>query len=413
MLETTRTQKESALFAKLETTADVRKDNTAFRTPVPTKIHPINRPTPEGNSHLFRPANGPTSEGKTPLFASSGMKPSTPVSAVNQMQNPFCRTFAEPENKVSKQVELNLPPTSNRSSSDLVAGKHISKKVETSASRSSEMMPRNMNRLQSLPSKQLTNNGVGGGGLPNGKVPSTCGNTRVISPSADNVPNQMVRAATFFPHGQEQGLNDPVQLMKMLNEKAQKQQNSSHQSSMSTPPVMPSVPSARRDDSNNAAVTAARAWMSIGAGGFKPATENSSSPKNQISAESLYNPTREFHTQLSRVRGEFPLSVGMQFQPEKNSFPPQGFIPQPVRAVNEAQFQNRPPMVFPQLVTTDFPRFQMHSPWRGLSPHSQPRQKQEGLPPDLNIGFQSPGSPVKQSSGVMVDSQQPDLALQL
>ncbi|XP_022716885.1 uncharacterized protein LOC111275667 [Durio zibethinus] len=174
------------------------------------------------------------------------------------------------------------------------------------------------------------------------------------------------------------------------------------------------VAAIRRDDSSNAAAAAARAWMSIGAGGFKQATENSSTSKGQISAESLYNPARELHPQVSRVRGEFPLSAGMQFQPQlqKNSFPLHAFATQPVRLVTEAQFQNRP-MVFPQLVATDLSRFQVQSHWQGLSPRTQPRQKQDSLPPDLNIRFQSPGSPVKQSSGVLVDSQQPDLALQL
>ncbi|KAH7692026.1 bromodomain-containing protein 7/9 [Dioscorea alata] len=46
------------------------------------------------------------------------------------------------------------------------------------------------------------------------------------------------------------------------------------------------------------------------------------------------------------------------------------------------------------------------APWRSMSLNS----RQQSVPPDLNIRFQSPGSPV---SGVMVDSQQPDLALQL
>ncbi|KAH1211444.1 Bromodomain and PHD finger-containing protein 3 [Glycine max] len=40
---------------------------------------------------------------------------------------------------------------------------------------------------------------------------------------------------------------------------------------------------------------------------------------------------------------------------------------------------------------------------------SKPR---EMVPSNMNIGSQSPGSPAKQSSGVLVDSQQPDLALQ-
>ncbi|KAG8492679.1 hypothetical protein CXB51_010334 [Gossypium anomalum] len=184
--------------------------------------------------------------------------------------------------------------------------------------------------------------------------------------------------------------------------------------SLFTPPAMPSVPPIRKDESSNAAAVAARAWMSIGAGAFKEANENSGTSKGKISADSLYNPARELHPQAPQVRGQFPLSAGMHFQPqpEKNNFPLHGFPPQHVRMMNEAQFQNRP-MVFPQLVATDLSRFQVQPHWQGLSPRAQPRQKQDSLPPDLNIGFQSPGSPVKQSSGVLVDSQQPDLALQL
>ncbi|XP_044488040.1 uncharacterized protein LOC123212876 [Mangifera indica] len=408
MLETC-SQKESSLFTKYQSIADVRKDESAFKTPVPTKVHHVSQPVSEGSSSLFHPPNGSSSEGKPPFFASPKAKPSTPASVLQQ-QNPFSRTYTEPENKVSKQVELNLPPSGSQNNGDLVAAKQFTKKIEMVASRPNEMVARNMNLMQPLPPKHITSNGVGSGGLPNGKVTSNSGNARVLSPASDNV--QTARAASYLPYGQEQSVNDPVQLMKILNEKAQKQQNSSNQAPSNTPPIMPSVPFVRRDDSNNAAAAAARAWMSIGAGGFRPPTENSSSPRNQILAESLYNPTREFHTQISRVRGEFPHSIGMQFQSEKNSFPPQAFVPQPVRVVNEAQFQSRP-MVFPQVVTHDLSRFQVQTPWQGLSPHSQPRQKQEALPPDLNIGFHSPGSPAKQSSGVLVDPQQPDLALQL
>lgn len=53
--------------------------------------------------------------------------------------------------------------------------------------------------------------------------------------------------------------------------------------------------------------------------------------------------------------------------------------------------------------------------WQSL-PSKQPSQQtsefSNSIPPDLNVGFQSPRSPVRQSSGMMVDSQ-PDLALQL
>ncbi|XP_064959716.1 uncharacterized protein LOC135585771 isoform X1 [Musa acuminata AAA Group] len=48
-----------------------------------------------------------------------------------------------------------------------------------------------------------------------------------------------------------------------------------------------------------------------------------------------------------------------------------------------------------------------HGTWRrGLSPNP----KLSSVPPDLNVGFRSPGSPV---SGVLLDSQNPNLSLQL
>ncbi|PON45033.1 Histone acetylase PCAF [Parasponia andersonii] len=53
--------------------------------------------------------------------------------------------------------------------------------------------------------------------------------------------------------------------------------------------------------------------------------------------------------------------------------------------------------------------------WQGLSPQPRsdsglsPQQKPDSVPPDLNVRFQSPGSP----SSSRVDSTQPDLALQL
>ncbi|GJX13487.1 hypothetical protein Tco_0205245 [Tanacetum coccineum] len=47
-----------------------------------------------------------------------------------------------------------------------------------------------------------------------------------------------------------------------------------------------------------------------------------------------------------------------------------------------------------------------------MQPQSRPK-KQDSRPPDLNIRYQSLGSPIRQSTDMMVDSQQPDLALQL
>ena len=310
-----------------------------------------------------------------------------------------------------KQVELNSLPTAGQNSAELTAEKQFSRNSEAAASKLRDTAPRHVNLPQPLPFKMPDSNGVVTGGLPNGKDMKSTLDRRMSSPS-DSGPNQMAKGATHFPHGQEQGLSDPVRLMKMMADKTQKQHKSSDSSTVDTQQVLPSVPSVRRDDSNNAAAAAARAWMSIGAGAFKQPAENPTTPKGQISADSLYNPTREFQTQVAPIRGDFPVSGSMQFQPEKNSFPVPAFLPQPVRLGNEAHFQSRP-IIFPQLATADLSRFQMQSPWRGLSPHAPPRQKQDTLPPDLNIGFQSPGSPVKQSSGVLVESQQPDLALQL
>ncbi|KAM1168636.1 hypothetical protein PS1_030637 [Malus domestica] len=324
--------------------------------------------------------------------------------------------FVEPEKKVQKEVELNSIPSVNHNNANLVAEKQSSRKSEAEASRPRDTVSRNMNLPQPVPFKMPDSNGNVNRGLPNGKNVSASLDNRMISPS-DSAHTQMDRTAAFFPHGQVQGHSDSVQFLKNLAKKnqkqhkssSQKQHKSSSQSSVDTQPIGSSVPSVRRDDSGNAAAAAARAWMSIGAGAFNQPTEDLTKPKSQISADSLYNPARDFQSQISRVRGEFP----MQFQTQ-NSFSFPTFLQQPVRMANEAHFQGRP-TVFPQLPAADLSRFQAQSPWRGLSPTAQPRpkQKQESLPPDLNIGFPSPGSPVKQSSSLLADSQQPDLALQL
>jgi hypothetical protein len=400
------TQKEPGLVPKLQSNAELRKDDK-IKTSVPTKEHPVSGPTSEGKQSLFGQASAHTSEGKLSVPGSAGIKPSTPDNAIYQKQNPQSRNFAKPENKVIKQFELNSLPSVQQNNTELIAEKHFSSNSEMAGLKSKEPISRNISLSQPVPLKQPDTDGVATGGLPNGKVTNNGFNNKMTSPSSDTVPNHMARG--YFPHGQEQGLSDPVQLMRILTERAQKQQKSSTQSPVEAQQAMSSVPSARREDANNAA---ARAWMSIGAGGFKQATETSSLPKTQISADPSFTPTREFRPQISQVRGEFPLSRGMQPQSERNSFPLQAFVPQPVHVGSEAQFQNRP-MAFPQLAPADLSRFQVQYPWRGLSPRTQPRPKQETLPPDLNIGFQSPGSPVRPSSGVLVDSQQPDLALQL
>ncbi|KAK7320375.1 hypothetical protein VNO77_29792 [Canavalia gladiata] len=405
-----RVQKKPSLATKLQPATESTKVDKHVKNVESTKEHAVNGPMLEGKQPSVCPSSGLTSEGKSSLFGSAGPRPNAHGNLFYQQPNVQMRNVNKSENKGLKQVELNSLPPSDQNNASLVA--KLTSNTPTAVSKPREMMPNNnMNILPSIPFKQPDVNGVVNGELPNGKVRNTSLNRRVTGPSSESTSNQTGRAPPFVAHGQEQSLSDPVQLMRMLAEKAQKQQtsSSSNHSPADTPPVTPSVPSGRREDPSNASAAAARAWMSVGAASFKQGPDSSSSPKNQISADSLYNPAREFHQHISRVRGEF--TGGIPFQSEKNNFPFQALVPQPIHPVGVSQFPNRP-MVFPQVAASDLSRFQMPT-WRGIRPHSQPRQKQETLPPDLNIGFQSPGSPAKQSSGVLVDSQQPDLALQL
>lgn len=86
----------------------------------------------------------------------------------------------------------------------------------------------------------------------------------------------------------------------------------------------------------------------------------------------------------------------------------------PVQVVRESSVQNQGLVIFPQLVQPDFMRSQGQQQWQGLVPHMQQKPSKDVLRPDLNIGFPSPGSPpARQSSGINLEAQQPDLALQL
>uniref|UniRef100_A0A2P2J912 Bromo domain-containing protein n=2 Tax=Rhizophora mucronata TaxID=61149 RepID=A0A2P2J912_RHIMU len=406
MLET-HTQKESILSTKSPCTAIAPKSDTSLRSPVAAKEHPTRGPVSERKPSLLHPASVTMSERKTSSTSALAKQSSPPNTSTNQ-QNLRPRTLADSRNKAAKQVELNLPPSSYQHDADIVTEKQLPSNSAMPASKLREIS-KTMGLPQSASSKKPDKE-VAFGGLSNGKITSSSLNGRIKSPSSNSAPDQMVQATKYFPKGQEKVLTDPVEAMRISAEKAQKQQKPLARSSADTSPVVPSVTSLG-NESGNATVAAARAWMSLGAAGSKLPNENPTTTKNQISADSLYNPTRQFHGQVPFVQGQFPFSAGMQILSEKHSFPFQAFIRPPVSG-NEGQFQNRP-MIFPHLVGNDLSRLQVQSPWRGLSPHSQPKQKQESHAPDLNISFQSPGSPAKQSSSVMIDSQQPDLALQL
>ncbi|KAI5409317.1 uncharacterized protein LOC127084899 isoform X2 [Lathyrus oleraceus] len=392
-------QKETSLITKLHSDKNC-KDLEPKTEP------PVNGLMVEGKRFSDCPGSGPVFEGN-PSIGSAGVKPNASPPNIRNQQNSHCRNVGIPENKSLEKEEPKSLPSSNQNNSSLVA--KFGSNTPTTESKTKEMAPRNLNTLPSTNFKQPDTNEVVSGELPDGKVMNTSLNNRSTHPSSDTTSNQTIRAAPFLFRGQEQGSSDPVKSMRMFTEEAQKPQTS-HHSPADTLPQIPSAPSAQRDASGNASAAAAQTWMSAGAGGFKLETEKSGSSKNQISADSLHNSTREFHQHISRIQGEFP-SGGMSLQSNKNNFPFHSTRPQPSQVGAISQFPNRP-MVFPQSTSVDQSRFQMQTSWQGLSPQSQPRQKQETLPPDLNIDCQSPGSPAKQSSGV-VDSQQPDLALQL
>lgn len=175
---------------------------------------------------------------------------------------------------------------------------------------------------------QMTTNGIFPSGLSNGKV-SPCVNNRMFDLSTDPA-NQMSRTSQQLMRQQSQSHGEQAQLMRNFNEKARIQHNPTHNHPKAN--ILPNVSSAqsgRSEDSSNASVAAARAWMSIGAGGNnKQAFENPSILKtSQIYAESLYNHSREqVHQQAFKPRD--PEET--QFHPQRTGFPFQTFVHQPV-----------------------------------------------------------------------------------
>ncbi|KAL1567008.1 hypothetical protein AAHA92_02539 [Salvia divinorum] len=414
--------KEPPFFTKVQPTVEHRNFEKVSLISNASKDFPGNIPSSFEQKLLFlgpagirspapiimaQPIRGSMSETKPSFFLSPGIRPSGSHNLGYVNQNLQSRDLFESDKKAQKKVESNSPRAITRTSVDSVGNRKFPRSSEVEASRSVEFSPKNINFSESGSFKHPDHsNGVAFGGLPNGRVIlNKVDGTTVISSSAE-----LTKPPSFYPCEQGQGLSDPVQMMRMLAD--HNQQKSSNQSSGDAQ-VLTSQPSLGSsgwsgNDPYNAAMAAARAWMSVGAGGLRPVTENANLNKNHMYGEPAYSPSCNIQ---SPVRGEFP-PPGMHVRPDKNSAPMHAFVPQgpiPMLVGNQIQFQNQR-MMFPQLVPADLSRFQS---WRNVSPQMHSKQKQESLPPDLNIGFQSSGSPGRPSSGVLVDSQQPDLALQL
>ncbi|XP_010060328.2 uncharacterized protein LOC104448222 isoform X1 [Eucalyptus grandis] len=410
----------------------------------------------------------------------SSAQSSSAVTTNHQTQGPVCRNPNDPETKVVEQFELNSLPSPRQNNyaayaaemkvsdnSEMASSRlrEISSRnsnnprpdlSEPAASRSREMVSRSVKHPQLMHFRQLDANEFVDGRLPNGKLPNNTLDSSNMTSISNGFPNKMPMATPFSPRN-DQGLSDPVQLMRLMSEKAQEKQISPSASSVNSPSIRAPVPSKRMGSSGN---VAAAAWMSVGAGGLKQTVESSNSQKSQVTAELSNQSTQELNPQMAHAHNGLPNSFGIRFQADKNNNPLQSFVSPPFTLSSERQSHMRP-MIPPQITTADLSRFQGQIPpqittadlsrfqgqippqimtadlsrfqgqippqittadlsrfqgqlhWRGITPHTQPRQKQGTLPPDLNIGFQSPTSPVKQSSSAVIESQQPDLALQL
>ncbi|KAI3986709.1 hypothetical protein MKX01_014247 [Papaver californicum] len=301
--------------------------------------------------------------------------PKSVVNAIGQQQNPHVSSYVKPENNVLKQVDMHSSSSFRKDHMNVGSREKPVNNSHMTIPRLQEMDSRNMILSQSASFSHPQSNGFVVGGLPNGNaVNSYASSHRATSFSSDIVPKQ-VRLPTSFPHGNhEQGLSDPVQMLRMMANKTHNQQNSSNHS-------MAEVIQSRRDDSVPVAAPP-QAWMTLG--NAKPSRERQSDPQ---------------------VHFESAASGGFQLQTDKNRFP-QAFLPQAMHIGD-----NNRPVLSPQLRMTDS-KFQVQSR-QGPVPQTQTDNKQDTLPPDLNIGFPSSGSPVRLSSGVLHDSQLPVLALQL
>uniref|UniRef100_A0A0A9CF06 Uncharacterized protein n=1 Tax=Arundo donax TaxID=35708 RepID=A0A0A9CF06_ARUDO len=158
--------------------------------------------------------------------------------------------------------------------------------------------------------------------------------------------------------------------------------------------IFSAFPAAVRENQSIPSAPAVQSWISFGASENKPA---------------IVSPTF-----LDSNSGwKMPFANARPSDDTKISAVPQ-FFRQPVQVVRESPAQNKGLVIFPQLVQTDFSRSQGQPQWQGLVPHMQQKPSKDVLRPDLNIGFPSPGSPpARQSSGINLEAQQPDLALQL
>ncbi|XP_010929671.1 uncharacterized protein [Elaeis guineensis] len=239
-------------------------------------------------------------------------------------------------------------------------------------------------------------------GLSNGKATGNSGSCRpgtTLGFISEHEPGKT--AGNFACGSLEQGINNHSRLtgLQTLNKP-----NISNIAIDAPKSFSSAVIASGRENTSAAAAAAARAWMSIGASAECKAVAGKGLPNNQVGSASLH-----------KFAWKTPNSPSRIHEDSKARHVPQ-FFQQPNQVTSEeSKVHDKELVIFPQLVATDLKRFHGQSPWQGLIPQTQQKQSMDMRPPDLNIniGFPLPGSPVHQSSGILKDSQQPDLALQL
>lgn len=193
----------------------------------------------------------------------------------------------------------------------------------------------------------------------------------------------------------DQASNYPFKLASFSG-KVSNQQNYSTSSTSHVEQSMSIVSPLSKENFSPATSAAARAWMSVGTSGqWKSVDGKNPSEKPIISSPFCNPPTWKSPASASQFNGYSvvrPANLPLQ--------------------VEASQVKNRGLVIFPQLIPTDLTKYQNHPSWQVSSPQLQSKQR-DNLPPDLNIGYQAPASPIQPSSSLAMDSQQPDLALQL
>ncbi|KAF2923021.1 uncharacterized protein [Oryza sativa Japonica Group] len=230
-------------------------------------------------------------------------------------------------------------------------------------------------------------------GRPGDGKYGTTDKSRPMSSMGFITKNQQVNAASFAMNlNGQKNVNDNVKSVGSTVMPVQV--NTTNRGPDSSRNIFSAFPPAVRENQSIPSAPVAQSWISFGA---------SSESKPTIVSPTFHDSNSGWKMPFANAR---PDEAKMTAVPQ--------FFRQPVQMVRESPGQNKGLVIFPQLVQTDFSRSQGQPQWQGLVPPMQQKPNKDMLRPDLNIGFPSPGSPpARQSSGINLEAQQPDLALQL